>query len=54
MSTCPECAKDVQVKDGARITSVIVCPSCDVELEIVGLAPTVLALAPQIEEDFGE
>jgi alpha-aminoadipate/glutamate carrier protein LysW len=53
-STCPECTKDVPVKPDARVTSIVACPGCDAELEVVTADPFVLALAPQIEEDFGE
>jgi alpha-aminoadipate carrier protein LysW len=30
------------------------CPECTVALEVVGLDPLVLALAPEVEEDWGE
>lgn len=54
MSSCPECATGVAVAEHARVTSIVVCPACEVELEVVGLAPVTLALAPELEEDFGE
>lgn len=54
MSACPDCAENIAVGDDARVTTIVVCPSCQVELEVIGLQPTELALAPEIEEDFGE
>jgi alpha-aminoadipate/glutamate carrier protein LysW len=54
MSTCPECTKEVPVKQDARITTIVACPGCDAELEVIAADPVVFALAPQIEEDFGE
>lgn len=53
-STCPECTKEVPVRPDARVTSIVMCPGCDAELEVVGGDPVLLALAPEIEEDFGE
>lgn len=54
MSTCPDCTKPVTVPDNARVASIVVCGACSAELEIVGVGPYQLALAPEIEEDFGE
>ncbi|MDQ6849218.1 MAG: lysine biosynthesis protein LysW [Actinomycetota bacterium] len=54
MSTCPDCTQNVAVPADARVSSIVVCPSCRMELEVIGVAPTELALAPEIEEDFGE
>jgi alpha-aminoadipate/glutamate carrier protein LysW len=31
-----------------------VCPACQAELEVIGVEPVEFALAPEIEEDFGE
>ncbi|HEX6340520.1 lysine biosynthesis protein LysW [Umezawaea sp.] len=54
VSTCPDCTETVPVQDGLRVTSIVVCPGCQVELEVIALDPTEFALAPEIEEDFGE
>lgn len=54
VSTCPDCTEAVPVPEGLRVTSIVVCPGCKVELELIGLDPTEFALAPEIEEDFGE
>ncbi|MFF4209106.1 lysine biosynthesis protein LysW [Streptomyces sp. NPDC001796] len=53
-STCPECAETVPTTPDMHVTSIVVCPSCKVELEIICLDPAEFALAPEIEEDFGE
>lgn len=54
MSTCPDCTQNVAVPADVRVSSIVVCPSCQGELEVIGVQPTELALAPEIEEDFGE
>jgi alpha-aminoadipate carrier protein LysW len=37
-----------------RLSEIVQCPECSSELEVVSLAPPALALAPEIEEDWGE
>ncbi|MCW2934457.1 MAG: lysine biosynthesis protein LysW [Actinomycetia bacterium] len=54
MQTCPECENEVQVSHSVRLNEIIECAGCRSELEIVALNPGVLALAPEIEEDWGE
>ncbi|MGW7007981.1 lysine biosynthesis protein LysW [Streptomyces sp. NPDC054933] len=53
-STCPECTEAVPTASDIRVTSIVVCPACKVELELISLDPVEFALAPEIEEDFGE
>lgn len=36
------------------VTEIVVCPDCGAELEVIGVDPVELALAPEIEEDWGE
>jgi alpha-aminoadipate carrier protein LysW len=52
--SCPECEADVQIDPGIRQSEIIECPDCRIELEVVGLSPVVLALAPEVAEDWGE
>ncbi|MCX4809339.1 MULTISPECIES: lysine biosynthesis protein LysW [unclassified Streptomyces] len=52
--TCPECDGPVNVDDTVRASEVIECPECRSELEVVTTAPVLLALAPEVEEDWGE
>ena len=54
MLTCPECAAAVTVPANPAISEVIECADCRSELEIISASPLELALAPDIEEDWGE
>jgi alpha-aminoadipate/glutamate carrier protein LysW len=50
---CPECAAPVEVRP--TLTGELVdCATCGVELEAVSLSPLRFALAPEVEEDWGE
>jgi alpha-aminoadipate carrier protein LysW len=51
---CPECEEPVRIGDSVRLGEILECASCRIELEIVALRPTVVALAPEVEEDWGE
>jgi alpha-aminoadipate/glutamate carrier protein LysW len=53
-STCPDCTAIVPAPPGARVSSIAVCGACHAELELISLEPPEYALAPEIEEDFGE
>ena len=52
--TCPECDGTVTLSVPVRLSEIVQCPECSGELEVVGLEPLTLALAPEIEEDWGE
>jgi alpha-aminoadipate/glutamate carrier protein LysW len=54
IASCPECQADVVRRDDVRINEVLVCGDCASELEVVAVAPVMLALAPEVEEDWGE
>ncbi len=54
VQTCPECEDEVQIGHAERLNDIIECAGCRAELEIVALNPPVLALAPEVEEDWGE
>lgn len=51
---CPECGAEVQIKQSVRLYEIIECPNCSSELEVISLSPVMLALAPEVEEDWGE
>ncbi|MFF4140790.1 lysine biosynthesis protein LysW [Streptomyces sp. NPDC001698] len=51
---CPECEEQVQIAESVRLNEILECAGCRSELEIVALNPTVLAVAPEVEEDWGE
>ena len=51
---CPECAGTVPVAEDAVTAEIFVCPDCGVELEVMNLDPLRIALAPEVDEDWGE
>ncbi|MCG3140050.1 MAG: Alpha-aminoadipate carrier protein LysW [Anaerolineae bacterium] len=51
---CPECAGAVGLNDNVLKGEIVTCPDCGAELEVVGVNPVLLDLAPQEEEDWGE
>jgi alpha-aminoadipate carrier protein LysW len=54
MTVCPFCETPVLVPDQSRLSEILECEDCRSELEIVALEPVMLALAPEVEEDWGE
>ena len=50
---CTECAAAIQASV-ALPGEILDCPDCGAELEVRSVTPLVLALAPQVEEDWGE
>jgi alpha-aminoadipate/glutamate carrier protein LysW len=50
---CPECDAEINLKDPMK-GEICTCPDCGAELEVVGLIPLTLELAPEEEEDWGE
>ncbi|CAM3747939.1 lysine biosynthesis protein LysW [Kibdelosporangium persicum] len=52
--SCPECESEVSPPEPVRQHEVLECPDCRAELEVIAVEPVVLALAPEIEEDWGE
>jgi alpha-aminoadipate carrier protein LysW len=53
MTQCPECEAEVTVQ-GLMVGEIIFCPDCNAELEVINVEQPEVALAPQIEEDWGE
>jgi alpha-aminoadipate carrier protein LysW len=54
MSTCPECEATLSIPADAMEGEIVPCPDCGAELEVVSVAPVTLALAPEVQEDWGE
>jgi alpha-aminoadipate carrier protein LysW len=54
MVACLECAADLGLDEGVEEGEIVVCPDCGVELEVTGVNPISLQLAPEVEEDWGE
>jgi alpha-aminoadipate carrier protein LysW len=52
--TCPECGNEFEIPDDTMVGEIVVCSECGAELEVVSLDPPELALAPEVEEDWGE
>ncbi len=53
MAHCPECEAEITVQ-GLMVGEIIYCPDCNAELEVLSLEQPALALAPEVEEDWGE
>lgn len=51
---CPECEGSLILPTDTLEGEVVPCPDCGAELEVLTLAPLALALAPLVEEDWGE
>ena len=51
---CPECAGEVPLADGVMLHEILPCAHCGADLEVLGLDPVSVGLAPEIEEDWGE
>jgi alpha-aminoadipate carrier protein LysW len=51
---CPECEGEVVIPADAQVGEILICPDCGVELELTGLDPVQLTLAPKEAEDWGE
>jgi alpha-aminoadipate/glutamate carrier protein LysW len=51
---CPDCEAGVSLPANPRLNEILECGECRVELEVVSLEPVMVALAPEIEEDWGE
>ena len=53
VAACPEC--DARIPANVALQGEILdCPDCGAELEVRSVSPLVLALAPTVEEDWGE
>ena len=53
MAHCPECDAEITLQ-GLMVGEIIYCPDCNAELEVLNLEQPSVALAPQVEEDWGE
>ncbi len=50
---CPECDAELQLQAPER-GEIVECTDCGAELEVISAQPIELALAPEVEEDWGE
>ena len=53
-SECPECAGTISSKEGMEVGEVLTCKDCGTRLEVMSVEPFQIALAPKIQEDWGE
>ncbi|MFO7536871.1 MAG: lysine biosynthesis protein LysW [Chloroflexota bacterium] len=51
---CLECGGNVILDDTPIIGEIVECAECGAELEVTGLDPIEIDLAPEVEEDWGE
>ncbi len=53
MAHCPECEAEVSVQN-LLVGEIVYCSDCNAELEVINVERPEVALAPQVEEDWGE
>ncbi|MEU3644020.1 lysine biosynthesis protein LysW [Lentzea sp. NPDC034063] len=53
-TACPECEGAIEITNSLTQNEIVECPDCMSELEVVTAEPLVLALAPEMDEDWGE
>jgi alpha-aminoadipate carrier protein LysW len=53
-ANCPECDAAIGLPADTVEGEILVCPDCAAELEVTSVDPPVLALAPEVGEDWGE
>ena len=53
-AACPECDAPVAFTRAPLNGQVTRCTDCRAELEVTGVDPLTLELAPEVEEDWGE
>ncbi|MFI5496366.1 lysine biosynthesis protein LysW [Actinoplanes sp. NPDC051859] len=54
VQACPECAADVTFAAAPEPNSLFECGECRGELEVLSVDPLIIAVAPEVEEDWGE
>ena len=55
LSVCPECDAQIEIDEyDVDKGEVISCPECGVDLEVIGLSPLELDLAPREDAEWDE
>ena len=54
MALCTECEAEITLAPSTEVGEIVVCPDCGVDLEVTGLEPAMVELAPMEAEDWGE
>jgi len=52
--SCPDCEAEITLDASTEVGEIIVCSDCGVDLEVTGLDPAAVNLAPMEQEDWGE
>lgn len=53
-AVCPVCEAELTLPANVMQNELIACPDCAADLEVIRLQPLEIALAPEVEEDWGE
>lgn len=53
LAQCPECEAGIPL-EGLMVGEITYCTDCGAELEVLNVQEPHVALAPEIEEDWGE
>ncbi len=51
LAACPECEAEIHVDEDVDKGEIIHCEECDINLEVVGLDPIELDLAPDDDDE---
>jgi alpha-aminoadipate carrier protein LysW len=51
LAACPECQTEIHVDEDVDKGEIVNCEECDIALEVVGLDPIELDLAPEDDSD---
>jgi len=51
LAACPECEAEIHVDEDVDKGEIILCEECDTKLEVVGLDPIELDLAPDDDDE---
>lgn len=51
LAACPECQTEIHVDEDVDKGEIVNCEECDIKLEVVGLDPIELDLAPEDDEE---
>lgn len=50
MSSCPECDTRIHVTEEVEVGQIVLCPDCQVPLEITSHEPVALTLLPELTD----
>ncbi len=54
MAECPVCASEIEFENDTITGELLGCSDCGAELEVIGIDPDELELAPELDEDWGQ